>query len=63
MSFASFDTDKLIVKIEHRPSLWDTSHSDYVNKIIKQESWNDVCRIFKEGFDSMDAREKDNYGK
>lgn len=38
MSFASFDTDKLIVEIERRPALWDTSHSDYANKIMKQES-------------------------
>jgi len=35
MSFASFDTEKLIVEIERRPSLWDTSHSDYANEIIK----------------------------
>jgi hypothetical protein len=61
MNFVSLDTDKLIIEIERNLSLWDTSRSDYANKILKQDSWNNVCRVFKERFDSMDAMQKYKY--
>ncbi|XP_050424250.1 uncharacterized protein LOC126835602 [Adelges cooleyi] len=57
----SFDAVKLINEVKRRRSLWDTSHCDYANKIITQDSWNGVCRNFKEGFDSMETKENDKY--
>lgn len=56
----NFDTDKLIIEVEQRPSLWDTSHSGYANKNVQQDNyWSDVCRIFNEGNNSMENKEKD----
>lgn len=48
------DTDKFIIEIEKRKELWDISSTNYyANKIIKQNSWIDECRIFCEKYDEM----------
>lgn len=49
----SLDTDKFIIEIEKRVELWDTASPNYANKIIKQNSWLEICRLFHEGYDSM----------
>jgi len=47
----SLDTDKFIIEIEKRVELWDTASPNYANKIIKQNSWLEICRLFHEGYD------------
>jgi len=52
------DTDKFIIEIKKQKELWDISSTNYANKIIKQNSWIDVCRIFCEKYDEMPTNEK-----
>jgi len=57
------DTDKFIIKIEKRKELWDISSTNYANKIIKQNSWIDVCPIFCEKYDEMPTIEQNEMSK
>ncbi|XP_022176281.1 uncharacterized protein LOC111039478 [Myzus persicae] len=52
------DTDKFIVENEKRKELWDIASTNYANKIIKRNSWIDVCRIFCEKYDEMPTIEQ-----
>jgi len=46
-----FETDKCIVKIERRLSLWHNAHTEDVNTIVKYNCWNEVWRSFHEGYE------------
>lgn len=57
------DTDKFIIEIEKRKELWDISSTNYANKIIKQNSRIDVCRIFCEKYDEIQTIEQNEMSK
>lgn len=40
------DFEKLIDVVRSHPAIWNTSHSDYSDKIKKENSWDEVCKSF-----------------
>jgi len=43
-----FNTEFFIDEIEKRPSIWDMTSRDYLNKIIKRNAWEEIVLIFSE---------------
>lgn len=41
-----FDTDKFIIEIQNRPSLWNTKCSDYSDRNVKQREWEEIVQIY-----------------
>lgn len=41
-----FDTEKFIVEIQNRPTLWNPKCADYSNKNLKQKEWEGVVHIY-----------------
>ncbi|XP_072375515.1 uncharacterized protein [Diabrotica undecimpunctata] len=41
-----FNTDKFIDEIQKRPAIWDMTNSEYSNKIIKKNAWEEIVLIF-----------------
>lgn len=41
-----FDTEKFIIEIQERQSLWNTTCSDYSDRNIKQKEWEEVVNIY-----------------
>lgn len=41
-----FDTEKFIIEIQNRQSLWNTKCSDYSDRNKKQKEWEDVVNIY-----------------
>lgn len=37
------DTEILITAVGEHPCLWDTNHTDYRNREIKDIAWDEVC--------------------
>nr|CAD7202442.1 unnamed protein product [Timema douglasi] len=56
-----FDTEKFIVGIHNRPSLWNSSSDDYYYHELKKKCWEEVVDIF--GEDLITIVEKNELGK
>lgn len=41
-----FDTEKFIIEIQGRPSIWNTKSSQYSDRNAKQKDWEDVVNIY-----------------
>jgi len=41
-----FDTEKFIIEIQNRQSLWNTKGSDYSDRNKKQRDWEEVVNIY-----------------
>lgn len=54
---AAFDTERFIVEIENRPSLWNISSDDYSNRDLKKKCWEEIVDIFKDK-EEMNIQEK-----
>lgn len=37
-----FDTEKFIIEIQNRQSLWNTKFSDYSDRNVKQRNWEEI---------------------
>lgn len=59
---AAFDTERFIVEIENRPSLWNISSDDYSNRDLKKKCWEEIVDIFKDK-EEMNIQEKKELGK
>lgn len=44
----SFDTERFIVEIQNRPSLWDSATKDYSDRNLKIKCWGEIVHLFKE---------------
>ncbi|KAK5639728.1 hypothetical protein RI129_010539 [Pyrocoelia pectoralis] len=42
----SFDTERFIIELQSRSSLWDTSSNDYSNRDLKKKCWEEVTNLF-----------------
>lgn len=41
-----FDTDKFIIEIQSRQSLWNTKCPDYSDRNVKQREWEEIVNIY-----------------
>ena len=58
------DFEKLIDVVRPHPAIWNTSDSDYSDKIKKENSWNEVCKSFyNETWENLAANDKRTAGK
>jgi len=58
------DFEKLIDVVRSHPAIWNTSHSDYSDKIKKENSWNEVCQSFyNETWENLATNDKRTAGK
>jgi hypothetical protein len=45
----NFDTERLIIEIQSRPALWDSSAIEYANRDFKKRNWEELVEIFGGG--------------
>lgn len=57
------DIERLILEVEKRPAIWDTSGEDNKNKHTKIQAWVEVCPSLFEGYEQKSTTEKTNMGK
>ncbi|XP_060881472.1 uncharacterized protein LOC132952958 [Metopolophium dirhodum] len=55
-----FNTDKFISCIQNSPSIWEVGSKDYMDKNIKEKSWNTICEYFYENWNEKSNTEKQN---
>ncbi|CAH1979186.1 unnamed protein product [Acanthoscelides obtectus] len=41
----NFDTEKFIIDIQNRPSIWDSSSADYSNRDLKKKCWEEIMAM------------------
>lgn len=58
-----FDTETFISLIEPNPCLWDPSHSEYFNKIKKQQCWVEIAEKMCDSFKEKSSLQQNEYGK
>ncbi|PNF43801.1 hypothetical protein B7P43_G09752 [Cryptotermes secundus] len=46
---SNFDTERFIIEIQSRTSLWDSSAIEYANRDLKQRNWEELVKIFGGG--------------
>lgn len=44
----SFDTEKIIIEIQNRPCIWDSSSNEYSDRNLKIKGWDEIVNS---GFD------------
>ncbi|GBP53251.1 hypothetical protein EVAR_88135_1 [Eumeta japonica] len=44
----NFDTERFIIEIKSRPSIWDNSSSDNSDRDLKKKCWEEVVDLFRE---------------
>ncbi|KAE9541152.1 hypothetical protein AGLY_004397 [Aphis glycines] len=55
-----FDTDKFISCIQNNPSIWEIGSKDYMDRNIKQQSWNTIGEYMFENWSELKERAKQN---
>jgi len=64
MEDLEIDYEKLIDVVRSHPAIWNTADPDYSNRIKKENSWNDVCKIFyNDSWDDLSVINKRKLGK
>jgi len=58
-----FDTDKFISCVQYNPSIWEVGSKDYMDRNIKEKSWNTIGEYFFENWTEKSSTEKQNTGK
>jgi len=54
-----FDTEKFILEIQNRQSLWNTKCSDHYDRNVKQREWEEMVNIYGA---ELSREEKKNLG-
>lgn len=62
MSF-SYDIPTLIELVESRPPLWDKTKTEYRDRTIKRNKWNEVFIYFEKNYEEKSAKEQQEIGK
>jgi len=57
-----FDKDKFISCIQNNPSIWEIGSKYYMDRDIKQQSWNTIGEYMFENWSELEKREKQNKG-
>ena len=52
------DTELLILEIQVRPVIWNSSLEDYRNRIKKNDAWIEVCTAMHPDFKSLENAKK-----
>jgi hypothetical protein len=50
-----FDTEKLIIEIQNRVSLWNTAEKSYSDKRAQQRAWEEIGKCFHEDWDESNV--------
>jgi len=58
-----FDTDKFISCIQNNPSIWEIGSKDYMDKHIRQKSWNTIGEYMFEDWSELEEHAKESKGK
>ncbi|KAI5631435.1 alcohol dehydrogenase transcription factor myb/SANT-like domain-containing protein [Phthorimaea operculella] len=56
------DIDTLIVEVQNRPQIWDKSHRDYKDRIVKYKKWDEVCENVIDDWHSLSDNKKKQIG-
>ncbi|XP_026736327.1 uncharacterized protein LOC113499922 [Trichoplusia ni] len=56
----NFDTERFIIEIKSRPSIWDNSSSDYSDRDLKKKCWEEVVDLF--GEQEQTVEQKKSFG-
>jgi hypothetical protein len=57
----NFDTERFIIEIQSRPSIWDNNSSDYSDRDLKKKCWEEVVDLF--GGQEQTVEQKKSLGK
>nr|CAI5865143.1 unnamed protein product [Callosobruchus analis] len=57
------DNDILISLVEARPVLWDKTMDGFKDRNAARDAWRELCYPLKEGFEEMQSKEKNEFGK
>ncbi|KAJ2945256.1 hypothetical protein O0L34_g9328 [Tuta absoluta] len=53
-----FDSEKLILKVQVRPCLWDMSDKSYSDRLAKRLAWEQIAQEFNEDWSSYTSKKK-----
>ncbi|CAH1958843.1 unnamed protein product [Acanthoscelides obtectus] len=56
----NFDTEKFIIDIQNRPSIWDSSSADYSNRDLKKKCWEEIVDLY--GGEGQTVEQKKDLG-
>ncbi|KAI5646545.1 alcohol dehydrogenase transcription factor myb/SANT-like domain-containing protein [Phthorimaea operculella] len=56
------DIDTLIVEVQNRPQIWDKSHKEYKDRIVKYKKWDEVCENVIDEWSSLSDKKKKQIG-
>ena len=60
---ALLDIQLFIHEVRKYPEIWNVAAEEYHNRTKKRNAWINVCRVFCEGFDEKDERDKNEICK
>lgn len=63
MDNCDFNPETLIELVKRRPILWDRSLEEHKSRIVISRNWREVCNELNDNFQSLENKEKDEYGK
>lgn len=59
----TFDTDKFISCIQNSPSIWEIGSKNFMDRNVKQKSWDTIGEYMFENWSELDEPVKENKGK
>lgn len=62
MAAFKFDPFTLIELVELRPCLWDKTNAKYKNKILRDQSWQEIFKFLDDGYEELSKQEKKKTG-
>lgn len=57
------DAELLITLVHARPVLWDKYLDTYKDRNATKNSWREVCMELLPGYDGLEAKDQDAFGK
>lgn len=63
MANFKYDIVTLIELVESKPCLWDKTNENNKNKILRENSWQEIFQYLEDGYEQLSAAEKKKTGK
>lgn len=63
MSGDYYDSERLIVEVEKRPTLYDKGIKEYNDKAVREKLWKEVCESIIPNWNELNTHSKDRTGK
>jgi len=57
------DMELFISEVKLHPEIWNIADNNYHDRTKKRGAWIEICRVFCEGFDEKDERDKNDICK